>query len=128
MIARLVRRARRYRRHLGVAMHNLVVMLITPPTVRADEQAAREFAARMREMDCDPAEELHTAAMFAAAGMSERDVMVFAKIAATRAVSTEALWQLVDHGYRLGFTPHRLNENHQASTALAADHGRDREH
>lgn len=115
----LASRGRRFFNDVGVAAHNILVLLITPPTWREDEVAAREFAAKMRGLGCDPADALHMAAMFAAAGVSDDDAGVFAKIAASRQLTREDLLMLTRRGYRLGFTPVRLNNNDQAGMSPA---------
>lgn len=90
--------------HMSTAAHNLLVALITPQYRRADQQAADEFCEKMRGMGESPAAALRNAAMFAAVGMSEDDAMVFAKIAAKRAVTAEDINQLAYRGYLFPYT------------------------
>ncbi len=86
---------------ISTAAENLWRVLTTPRHVQADEQAAIEFCQKMRALGQVAEEPLRWAAFLTAAGATNDQVNIFAKVIAKRQIGNEDLHMLSETGIRI---------------------------
>lgn len=79
---------------VGAAFANMIRILATPPTKRADQIAAEEFCAKMRGIGANPEQGLMHAARIAAIGASDEQIAAMCRILAQGCITTQDARQL----------------------------------